>query len=41
MPRDEFEKWFYEQQSLITSERKQAMLAQSQRQKPGKKMNLE
>uniref|UniRef100_A0A0R3RRM2 Ig-like domain-containing protein n=1 Tax=Elaeophora elaphi TaxID=1147741 RepID=A0A0R3RRM2_9BILA len=34
MPRDEFEKWFYEQQSLITSERKQAMLAQSQKQRP-------
>ncbi|EJW79352.1 hypothetical protein WUBG_09738 [Wuchereria bancrofti] len=34
MPRDEFEKWFYEQQSLITTERKQAMLAQSQKQKP-------
>ncbi|EFO24047.1 hypothetical protein LOAG_04436 [Loa loa] len=34
MPRDEFEKWFYEQQSLITTERKQAMLAQSQKQRP-------
>uniref|UniRef100_A0A915PYM6 Ig-like domain-containing protein n=1 Tax=Setaria digitata TaxID=48799 RepID=A0A915PYM6_9BILA len=34
MPREEFEKWFYEQQSLITNERKQAMLAQSQKQRP-------
>lgn len=34
MARDEFEKWFYEQQSLITSERKEAMLAQSQKQRP-------
>ncbi|VDK82002.1 unnamed protein product, partial [Onchocerca ochengi] len=36
MRRDEFEKWFYEQQSLITRERKQAMLAQSQKLRPGK-----
>ncbi|KAL3986033.1 Immunoglobulin I-set domain family protein [Acanthocheilonema viteae] len=34
MSRDEFDKWFYEQQSLITSERKQAMLAQFQKQRP-------
>ncbi|KAM3716725.1 Kettin [Dirofilaria immitis] len=34
MSRDAFEKWFYEQQSLITSEWKQAMLAQSQKQRP-------
>ncbi|VDK72601.1 unnamed protein product [Litomosoides sigmodontis] len=35
MLREEFEKWFYEEQSLITSERKQAMLlAQSQKHGP-------
>lgn len=38
MPREEFEKWFYEEQSLITSEQKQAMLAQSQTQRPGKRV---
>ncbi|VDP17318.1 unnamed protein product [Onchocerca flexuosa] len=40
MRRDEFEKWFYEQQSLITSERKQAMLAQSQKLRPGKNLTV-
>lgn len=30
LPRDEFEKWFHDEQSLITKERKQTMLAQTQ-----------
>lgn len=40
MLRDEFERWFNEQQSLITSERKQAMLAQSRKQRPGKSLTF-
>ncbi|VDN08320.1 unnamed protein product [Thelazia callipaeda] len=36
LPRNQFEKWFNEQQSLITRERKLAMLAQTNKQqKPG------